>query len=261
MSQGKEDLKQIQLALIAAQDAGGGGLFKFLQAEVDILSDFVGLRLHKMILAKWPAYAAAGKLDMDKNARWLLGLLAPHLWKTKILPAEMIKSFQEGTGRLGHLPDGVLRALHDLLNSSMSGWSENEKWDFEAEVMVTHWHFPPLEEAKEIFADKHGDVVWLETDEKAMVEVRRAEAEAASAEAEKRRISAGLNDIINDYRFPAAPVSRRIDKVEMRYKHQMKQGDEEAKAEFERLTAGDRFTLAALNSPLTKSSLDECGLV
>ncbi len=103
----------------------------------------------------------------------------------------------------------------------MSGWSEKEEWDHEAQVKVNFYHFPPLEEAKEIFTAKHGEPVWPETDEIAMVEVRRAEAEAASAEAEDRRIHAGLNDVINDYRFAADPVS----------------------------------------SPLTKSSLDEVGIV
>lgn len=180
MSQGKEDLKQIHLALIAAQESGGGGLFKFLQAEVDTLSDFAGLRLHKMILKRWPSYAATGKLDLDKNARWLLGRLAAHLWKTKIRPTELIASFREGTGRLGHLPDGVLRTLRDLLNSSMSGWWEKDEWNDEAQARINFYYFPPLEEAREIFRAKHGDVVWPPTDEVAMVEVRRAEAEAAA---------------------------------------------------------------------------------
>ena len=251
MSQ-KEALRKIHYALIAAQDSGGGGLFKFLQDQVDILSDFAGLRLYKMILARWPSYAATGTLDLDKNARWLLGRLSPHQWKIKIKPSELIQSFREGTGRLGHLPEGVHRTLHDLLNSSMSGWAEKEEWDHEAQMKVTFYHFPPLEEAKEIFAAKHGEPVWPETDEVAMVEVRRAEAEAASAEAEERRIHAGLNDVINDYRFAANPVRRRIHEAEKDYRARMESADRaearEAEAEFKRVTAEDQSTLNALNA-------------
>lgn len=261
MSQAKQDLKKIHLALIAAQEPGGGGLFSFLQAEVDILSDFAGLRLHKMLLARWPSYGASETLALDKNAKWLLGLLAPHLWKIKVKPSEMIASFQEGTGRIGHMPDGIIRGIRGTLDSSMDGWEEKEKWDFEAEAKVTHWYFPPLDEAREIFTAKHGNVVWPPTNEVAMVEVRRMEAEAAEAKAEERRISKGLGIIIRDYQDAINPPRHRITRAAEAYgtnheklnKKSHQNVELNAKEEeFLRVTAQDLSTVAALDTWFTE---------
>ena len=245
MSQGKEDLKKIRGALFDAQDSGG--LFPFLQAEVDILSQYAAGRLLKMIRKKWPGEAATGGLDLDRNTRWLLGRLAPHLWKTKIEPEELIASFREGTGRIGHLPEGVLRALHGTLDSSMPGWKEKNARHPQTHVPEGNlYHFPPLEEAKEIFAAKHGDVGWAPTDEVAMVEVRRVEAEEAEALAEYLRKRDGFNGLMRDYRDAVADARARIRRAEKTYKITCEKAhkDPEAHEEFLRKTAEDRSALA-----------------
>lgn len=252
MSQGKGDLVKIHLALIAAQDTGGGGLFKFLEAQVDILSYFAAARLNKMIKKKWPAEGSTGNLALDKNARWLLGLLAPHLWKTKIEPEELIASFQEGTGRIGYLPDGVLRTLHGTLDSSMSGWSLKEVKNPQTQAWADFYHFPPLEEAREIFAAKHGDVGWPATDEVAMVKVREAAEAEAEAEAEYLRNRDSFNGLLRDHRDAIGSPRARIHQAEKRHgitcaKACEKDYDDPAAQEFLRETAEDRSALAALD--------------
>ena len=125
----------------------------------------------------------------------------------------------------------------------MPGASLKDEWNAEACVEETFYHFPPLEEAKHNFTEKHGDVVFPETDEIAMVKVRKEAAEALEAEAEHRRIHAGLSVAINEYREAANAASHRINRFE-----KDKTNSEEAKARYVR----DQATVYAADARLSE---------
>ena len=95
-----------------------------------------------------------------------------------------------------------------------------------------------------------GEVVFPETDEKAMVKVRKEAAEALKAEAENRRQHAGLGVAISEYQEASNPARHRVNRIfKETYKDKMNSQDsavaEQAKAEFKRVTAEDQATLYA----------------
>lgn len=206
----KDKLAQILTAGIAAQAPGGGGLYKFLEAQVKILDENDARRLNKILRREFPGEAAAGTKDLDKNSTWLLGRLAEHIWNTKVPVAELIASFREGTKRTGYHPAGILRALHDTLDSEMPGWKKIKKWNEKAQVDEEFYQFPGLDEARDIFVAKHGDVVWPITDEDAMAVIRAAEAEAEADAVIRKRISAGMRPLLDVYRAATAEADARV---------------------------------------------------
>ncbi len=158
--------------------------------------------------------ATFGQREPNRRETWLMGLMAGHTWRRKVLNKEFYDAFRVGAMTDTYSESRCRDALNSNLDVCCPGWKMVTEEDGDLYIS-----FPSLDVVRASCEKVFGKISWMKTDEVAMIPIREAEARETAEKEKKEAHDTALLKIVMEKREATLPSEQKVRAKELDANH------------------------------------------